>query len=261
MTEVRAAMTWTVGEVAKLAKVSVRTLHHYDAIGLLEPTERSGGGYRLYGMGDLEHLQQVLFFRELGFALDDIRRIMLEPDFDRRRALTAQRLLLAEKTRRTEAMLEAIDAALDAMQKGTQMDKDEMFEVFGDFDPSQYEDEARERWGDTGAYKESMRRTSGYTKQDWKRIKVEQDAITAAFVGAMDAGLDPASAEVGKIVERHWRSINDNFYTCPLDVYEGLGEMYVADPRFTKSIGKARPGLAAFQRDAIKAWVAAKRAE
>src|SRR3974390_712413 len=110
-----------IGEVAKLAKVSVRTLHHYDAVGLLSPSGRTEAGYRLYTAPALERLQQVLFFRELGFPLAEIRRIMLDPGFDRRRALAAQRSLLTDKARRTQAMLTAIDEALDALEKGTQM--------------------------------------------------------------------------------------------------------------------------------------------
>ena len=217
-------MGHTVGEVARLARVSVRTLHHYDEIGLLEPAERTAAGYRLYGPGDLAVLQQILFFKES----------------------------------QIDGMIGAVDAALDAMGRGTTMDEKDMFEVFGDFDPKQYEAEVEQRWGQTGAYKESARRTKSYTKQDWQRIKDEQAAIAAAYVARMEAGDAPDAPAVFEVVERHLASINDNFYTLPGEMFGNLAELWVSDPRFTKNIDKARPGLARFQHDAVKAWVAAK---
>jgi DNA-binding transcriptional MerR regulator len=245
-------MALTVGETAKLARVSVRTLHHYDAVGLLTPSRRTDAGYRLYGDTDLERLQQIMLFRELGFALPDIRRIMTDPGFDRRTALVAQRKLLAEKATRTEAMLDAIDTAIGAMEEGTEMDKEQMFEVFGDFDPAGYEQEVRERWGETGAYRESARRTAGYTKADWLRVKAEQEAITAGMAERMDAGDAPDSPEVQALVERHRLSIDRSFYPCSLGMHAGLGEMYVADPRFAAVYERIRPGMAVFMRDAMR---------
>jgi DNA-binding transcriptional MerR regulator len=194
-------MAWTVGEVARTAKVSVRALHHYDALGLLVPSERSAAGYRLYGVEDLERLQQVLFFRELGFALEDIRGIMSDPLFDRRAALDAQRSLLAEKARRTTGMLAAIDRSLRALDEGVPMDEKEMFEVFGDFDPKDYEAEVMQRWGSTDAYSESARRAKRYTKEDWKRFRAESDANGRALVEALERGLPPGDPAVMDLAE------------------------------------------------------------
>jgi DNA-binding transcriptional MerR regulator len=247
-------MDLRVGDLAKLAKVSVRTLHHYDAIGLLRPSGRSEAGYRLYAQDDLEHLQQILFFRELGFSLADIKRIMLDAGFDRRRALAAQRALLAAKARRTGDMLAAIDVAIDALEKGTQMDSEKMFAVFGDFDPRDYEDEVQARWGETDAYAESARRTAAYTKADWERIRSESDEITAALVAALDRGAAPGDPAVQEIVDRHWRHLARWFYTPTSEMYAGLGDLYVNDPRFTKNIDAARRGLAAFQREAMQIY-------
>ena len=129
------APTYSIGELAELAGVSVRTLHHYDAIGLLRPSERTTAGYRRYRHGDLEDLQQILLYRELDFPLDAIRRLMLDPAFDRRSASIAQRAHLAARARRMDAILEAIDAALDATTKGIPMADTDLFEVFGEFDP------------------------------------------------------------------------------------------------------------------------------
>jgi len=251
-------MSRTVGEVAKLAHVSVRTLHHYDSIGLLVPSERSESGYRLYGEADLEKLQQVLFFRELGFGLDQITRIIRDPTFDRREALEMQRRMLADKTAQLQHMIEAVDAAIDSMERGVTMDEKDRFEVFGEFDPAEYEAEARERWGETDAYKESAHRTARYTKDDWKRIMAQQKAVTDGYVQRMEVGDAPDSPAVFEVVERHLASITDNFYTLPGEMFGDLADMWVTDQRFTKNIDKAKPGLAQFQHDAVKAWVAAK---
>jgi DNA-binding transcriptional MerR regulator len=244
-------MAWTVGEVAKLAKVSVRTLHHYDSIGLLGPSERTEAGYRLYEMPDLERLQHVLFFRELGFPLDEIRAVMLDPAFDRREALRAQRNLLADKARRTEAMLSKIDEALGALDEGWTMDEKEMFEVFGDFDPKQYEAEAEQRWGDTDAYKESTRRTKSWTKEDWKRVTAEQQGSVDAFAEVFRAGLAVDDPRVQEVVERHRKAI-ENFYPCSREMHANLGRMYVADPRFKKNYDERAEGLAQFVCDATE---------
>ncbi len=235
-----------VGEVAALARVSVRTLHHYDEIGLLVPSHRSSAGYRLYAAGDLERLQQILFYRELGFPLAEIRRLMLDRAFDRAIALRTQRTLLARNAERAAALLQVIDATIDSLEKGTQMDKDELFGVFGDFDPAQYEAEVKECWGDTDAYKESARRTTRYTKDDWKRFKAESEEIGNHLVAAFDRGLPPTNPEVLDIVERHRQQISIWFYECSPEMHANLGRMYVADPRFTRTYEDMRPGLAQY---------------
>lgn len=255
-------MTWTVGGAAAMAKVSVRTLHHYDEIGLLAPSERSESGYRLYSAGDLERLHQILLFREFGFALLDIRRIILDPSFDRTEALRAQRSLLVEKARRTEAMLEAIDAALAAAEGGTTMSKEELSDMFGElfdgFDPAEYEDEVKERWGKTDAYQQSTVRAKRYTKVDWERIAAESAAVTAEFVALMDAGLAPESPEAMAVAGRHHAHLEKWFYDCPPKMYAGLAQIWVDDDRFTQNIDKARDGLAAYQSAAGRAWAAAQ---
>lgn len=243
----------TVGEVARLSGVSVRTLHHYDEIGLLPPSERSDGGYRIYSDRDLAKLQQVLFFRELGFALDDIGRIMSEEAFSPREALLLQRRMLRDKAAQLGRMVDAVDAAIDAMEKGTTMDEKDMFEVFGDFDPKAYEAEAEQRWGHTDAYKESARRAKGYTKQDWLRMKEEGAANLARMVELFDAGVDPKDPRAMETAEEARLQIDRDFYPCSREMHVNLGEMYVADPRFTKYYDQHREGLARWFCEAIKA--------
>ena len=247
-----ASRTYTVGELADLAKVSVRTLHHYDAIGLLAPSGRTNSGYRVYSHGELEQLQQILLYRELDFSLDAIARLMLDPAFDRRAALTAQREQLAARARRMDAILGAIDAALDALSKGRAMDDTELFEVFGDFDPKQYDAEVKERWGDSDAYKESYKRTARYTKDDWKQIKVEGDEVTRGLADRLLAGASPSDADVQALVDRHREQIDRWFYPCSIEIQVNLGDMYVADPRFSATYDRYALGLARFLRDAIR---------
>jgi DNA-binding transcriptional MerR regulator len=241
----------TVGEVAKLARVSVRTLHHYDEIGLLEPSGRTESGYRLYTDRDLERLQQVLFFRELGFALEDVTRILRDPAFDRKQALLAQRAMLVEKGKRLEAMVALVDRTLESLGKGQVMDAEQIFE--GDFEPGAYEEEAKERWGRTDAYAESKRRTARYTKDDWGRMRQEAEGIAQELAEVFGAGATAEEARATELAERHRLHIDRWFYPCSREMHVALGEMYVADPRFAEHYDRREPGLSQFVRDAIRA--------
>lgn len=240
---------WTVKGVAQLAGVSVRTLHHYDEIGLLKPAQVNASGYRLYTEQDLERLQQVLFFRELGLSLTEIKQIIDSPGFDRRKALQEHKQLLLERQERLGRLLQSIDRTLDAMERGARMDEKEMFDGF---DQSQYEEEARQRWGHTEAYRESARRTKKYRKEDWEAIKQQGGEIEQQLAALMDRG--PADPEVQVWIGRHHQMINDRFYTCSTEIYRGLGELYVADERFTAYYERIRAGMAAFMTEAMQLY-------
>lgn len=246
-------MALTVSQVARLAGVSVRALHHYDELGLLCPSGRSEAGYRLYEQEDLQRLQQVLFFKELGFPLEEIARIVKDPAFDLRAALLMQRQLLGERATRLQALIRAVDAALESHEKGTVMTKEEMFEVFGDFDPAKHEAEVQERWGQTEAYRESSRRTSRYNKKDWERIKAEGDQLQRDMAAQLEAGRAPTDPAVMELAERHRQYITRWFYPCSYEIHRGLGELYVNDSRFTDNIDRVRPGLARFTCEAFRA--------
>jgi DNA-binding transcriptional MerR regulator len=243
----------SVGAIAGLAGVTVRTLHHYDEIGLVVPGERTQAGYRLYGRRQVERLQEVLFFRELGFPLEQIKEIVGAPSYHRAEALRRHHALLERKAGHLRALLDAVDAALEAQKRGTTMTNEEMLEVFGDFDPSQYEEEARQRWGDTDAYRESARRTAGYRKADWQQMGRDAQEINTACTALMAAGTPPDAPEARAVAEQHRAHISKWFYECTPEIHRGLGQGYVADPRFTKNIDKARPGLAAYMSAAITA--------
>lgn len=244
---------YTVGDVAKLAHISVRTLHHYDEIGLLDASGRTDAGYRLYCDADLERLQQILLYRELGFPLDEIAEVMGSPGFLRHEALFGQKELLRRKQAHVAAMIEAVERAIDADERGTTMNKEDMFEVFGEFDPSEHEQEAQERWGETDSYKESAKRTARYSKDDWKRYKQESEEITTAIADLMDQGVPPHDSRAVDAVDRARLQIDQWFYPCSREMHAELGKMYVADPRFAANYEKIRPGLAQYMCDATAA--------
>lgn len=246
---------FTVKRVAEVAGVSVRTLHHYDEIGLLSPAAVSEAGYRLYGAPDLERLQQILYYKEMGLSLDAIKAILDDPGFDRREALLQHRTALLERRAKMDHLLASLDKTLTELERGrtmAEMSDQELKELFDGFDQKQYEAEVQQRWGQSEAYKESARRTARYTKADWTAIKAEQEAIGSGL--AAHVGGDPGAPEVQAIIERHFRHINDRFYAMDAAFYRNLGEMYVADHRFTENIDKMKPGLAAFWRDAIAVY-------
>ena len=243
----------TVGAVARMAGVTVRTLHHYDEIGLVQPAGRTESGYRTYGLDEVERLQEVLFFRELGFSLETIRDMVERPSYSRVAALEQQKELLEARAGRLAAIIDAIDRAVAAARTGVKMSSEDMLEVFGDFDPKEHEREARERWGETDAYKESSQRTSSYSKQDWETINAENDAINQAFLALMAARVPADSPVAMEAAERHRSHITKWFYDCSIEIHAGLGEMYVADVRFKENIDRAGEGLAEYISAAIGA--------
>jgi DNA-binding transcriptional MerR regulator len=241
----------TTGEVAQLAGVTVRTLHHYDHIGLLSPGARSESGYRLYTAADLERLQQILFHRDLGFGLDEIRRVMDDPGLDRTSILVEQRRLLEERRTRIEAMIDAVDATITARERGTVMEPEKMFEVFGDFDPRRYQEEAARRWPQT--YAESTQRTAGYSKEEWRQALAETDVIAEGLADLLRAGASPTGLEALDLAESHRQVIDRRFYTCTPEMHRGLGQMYTQDARFTEWWDRLEPGLASFVAEAFEA--------
>lgn len=251
--------TYQVKDVAALAGVSVRALHHYDELGLLVPSARSAAGYRLYDDGDLLRLQQIAIGRELGLSLEEIRRALDEPGFDRRRALLDQRALLAARADRTAEMIRAIDRALAVLagaEEETMTTIDDPKALFDGFDPAQHEEEARARWGDTEAFRISAERTKRYTRDDWAKMKAETAAIYADAAAARRAGTPPDDAAVIAIAERHRRSIDRWFYPCSAVMHGKLADLYEADARFAASIDAHGEGLTPYLVAAIRAAAA-----
>jgi MerR family transcriptional regulator, thiopeptide resistance regulator len=246
-------MSWTVGELARLAGITVRTLHHYDRIGLVRPSERTSAGYRSYDGRDLDRLQQVLVYRELGFPLEEVATLLDDPGVDPMAHLRRQHRLLGERLQRTRAMVAAVEKEMEARQMGIQLTPEERFEVFGDVDPAQYDAEAEERWGETEAWAESRRRVSSYGKDDWLRITAEAADVERRFAEALRDGVPADSAPALDLAEEHRQHISRWFYDCPPEMHAGLGRMYVEDERFTAHYEQLAPGLARYVSTAVQA--------
>jgi DNA-binding transcriptional MerR regulator len=247
----------TVGQVAERFGVTVRTLHHYDQVGLLVPSERTSAGYRLYTAEDITRLQQVVVYRRLGFALEEIV-VLLEDqaaaDSDAVAGhLRRQRAVVLSRLDEMRDLVTAIDQALEKEMSGIKLTSEEQKELFGDGFSDEYADEAEQRWGKSEAWRQSQKRTSKYTKQDWAQVKAEMDATNAAFAATMDAGLPATSAEAMDAAEQRRLHIQRWFYDIPPEFHRNLGDIYIADPRFTKNYEDIRPGMAQFVCDAIHA--------
>ena len=242
-----------VGEVAALAGVTVRTLHHYDRIGLLSPSGRTAAGYRQYAPADLDRLHQVLLYRELGFPLEEVATLLDDPSADPEAHLRRQHRLLRDRMERTSEILAAVEKEMEARSMGISLTPEERFEVFGEHDPAQYEAEVEERWGETDACAESKRKTAAYSKEDWLAIKAEQAEIGDRFVRALQSGAAPDSEEAMDVAESHRQSISRWFYDCSPEMHAGLGRMYVEDERFTATYEALAPGLAQYVSTAVQA--------
>lgn len=228
-----------IKEFAEMTGVSIRTLHYYDQIGLLQPARvDKNTGYRYYDEASLLRIQQILFYRELDFSLKDIGSILSSPDFDEQQALSEQRQLLCLKKQRLERLIVAIDAAT----KG----KTDM-QAFDNQKFEQYRDEVKERWGNTQAYAEFQQKG----KQDCNALTAGMDAIMAEFAACKAQGYAPSSAAVQALVKKLQNYITAHFYHCTDAILAGLGEMYVADDRFRANIDRHGDGNADFIRQAI----------
>ena len=242
-------MKQTVKEISRLCGVSVRTLHYYDEIGLLHPAETTEAGYRLYGPEEISRLQQILFFRELDFPLQEIQSILDCPSFDANQALARHRSLLHMKKERLEGLIGLIDSIL----KG---EKDMSLKEFDNHAieaaQKEYAQEAKERWGNTEAYQESQRKTAAYTKKDWDRVQQEMESLFRSFAANMDQS--PDSPAVQETVAAYQSYLSRNFYVCGNEMLMGLGEMYLADTRFQQNIDRHGDGLTQFIAEAIRVY-------
>ncbi|MEI2826521.1 MAG: MerR family transcriptional regulator [Dermatophilaceae bacterium] len=247
----------TVGQVAERFGVTVRTLHHYDEIGLLTPSERTSAGYRVYTHDDLARLRTIVVYRRLEFGLDDVRAL-LDGDASVADHLRRQRVAVQARMGELAELVAAIDRALESHMSDSPMTDAQMRELFGDSFSEDDQAEAEQRWGATDAWAQSASRTAKFTRQDWEAVKAEQQAVGEAFAAAMDAGLSPTSDEAMVAAELHRASIS-RFYDCSYDMQCALAEMYLADPRFTATYEAQRVGMAAYVHDAIKANAARHR--
>ncbi|CAM4173682.1 MerR family transcriptional regulator [Bacillus manliponensis] len=237
-----------VKEVANLVGISVRTLHHYDEIGLLVPEKTTDSGYRMYSEENLEVLQQILFFKELGLPLQKIKEIIYSPTFDKKEALMLHKNMLLEKRERLDKMIAMLDKTIKHVKGEIEMTMEEKFEGF-DFSKNPYEQEARERWGDE-AVDASNHKIKRMSKEEQKGMSEEFDRIYRNLASLRDES--PQSEEAQIAIKEWYDMLNENFGNYSLEVFKGLGKMYVDDPRFTKNIDKYGEGLAQFMCDAME---------
>ena len=231
----------TVKEVSRITGVSVRTLHHYDAIGLLKPTKITDAGYRLYDDTALERLQAILFLRELEFSLEEIRKILSQPGFDFKAALADQIRLLELRKQHLDNL---ISHARNIQKTGVIPMN---FKPFDKSEMANYAAEAKAKWDKTEAYKEFEKKAPG---------QQQADALMAIFAefGPVRQ-LDPASSEVQALVAKVQNHISQNYYNCTKQILAGLGQMYVADDRLKANIDRAGgAGTAEFVSRAIEIY-------
>ena len=240
-------MTYTIKEIADLAGVTTRTLRYYDEIGLLSPADTGENGYRYYDQDSLLRLQQILFFRELDVPLKDIQLIMFRPDFNLLQALENHRLSLEHKVSRLDRLIATIDQTISTIKGGKMMSAEDYFEGF---DESQYEDETRQRWGNTPQYAESQMKWASYSKEQKEAIKTESGRMTTRMV-SQDPDALPTDPDVQAAIGEYHAYINKYFYTCEVGFLRGLADMWVEDPRFAVNYERIRPGGAEFVREAV----------
>ena len=243
-------MRMQIKEFADFTGVSVRTLHYYDEIGLLKPAYvEEQTGYRYYDSACLERMQEILFYRELDFPLKHICEMLSSPGYDRQEALDKQKRLLILKKERLERLIEALDSAKRGECVMKAFNNKEYEET-----RKQYEEEVKERWGTTGAYKEYQEKTKGCSKENRQEANAGLEDILEEFALCKKGGSAPDSKETLDLVQKLQGHITKQYYTCTDEILAGLGKMYVADERFRKNIDKHGEGTAAFISEAIEKY-------
>ncbi len=245
---------FSIKQLSKLAGVSVRTLHFYDQKGLLTPQRLRGNNYRVYSQESLLRLQQILFYRELDFNLDQISEILDQPQFDLLQALESHREALKRKARRLETLMETIDHTIEHIKGQKTMDQTQYFKGFSEEQQAKYEKEAAEKW-DPEVVHESNRRWRALNQSDKDTLMKDGERITLAIRDAMPKGVN--SPEVLKLVGE-WQQHIGFFYECTDEILLGLGGMYVEDARFKAFYDRIQPGLAEFLNEAIKIYCASR---
>lgn len=247
--------TYTVSQLAKLAGVSIRTLHHYDKIGLLKPAKRARSNYRYYTKTELYRLQQILFYKELDFELADIKKILDDPDFDQLKALKFQRQELLNRKIRLQKLVETINKTITEIKENkTMLTDEELYEGFSREEIREIKEEVNEKY-DAEVVAESNQNIGKMTKADFDAIKEEQIQQAKDLAKLMDQAVD--SDEVQAVIRRHHQT-NEKFYKTSVEMYKGLADMYVSDVRFTEFYDKHKSGLAKFLRDAMYVYAEIK---
>ncbi|WP_253691077.1 MerR family transcriptional regulator [Cellulosimicrobium protaetiae] len=248
----RVADALTVGDAAAAVGVTVRTLHHWDAVGLVRPSARTAAGYRLYAPSDVARLRRVVAYRELDVSLEDVPGLLDAPGDDAVEALRHHRALLRERIARMERTAHALDRLLDARERGLLLTPAEQAVLFGEtWDPA-WPAEARERWGDTPQWAQYAERSAERTLDDWQELADDVAALESDLAAACRAGVDPASARGLALAERHRASIGAHFDCTPAR-HVCLARRFMEDDGFRAHYDGAAPGLAEWLRASVEA--------
>ncbi|MBA3816469.1 MAG: MerR family transcriptional regulator [Parachlamydiaceae bacterium] len=247
-------MAYTVNKLAKMSGVSIRTLRFYDQIGLLKPAYHGDNGYRFYEEEQLLMLQQILFFRELGFELKKIQEILERSDFDRIAALHSHKKVLKKDAERIKSLIETIDKTVKHLKGEKSMQDQDMYFGFSKEKQAEYEMQLIERFGDNmkKTLEESHKKTKGWSKVDWENSKQEYDEFCKELMKLMENGFRPSSVEVQEIMPKHLKWLK-KFWTPTQEAYAGLGELYT-EPGFQKFYEPYHPKLAHFLADSMKVF-------
>jgi len=249
-------MEYTSNKLSKLSGVSARALRHYDDIGLLKPARVASSGYRIYGRAEVDTLQQVLLYKELGFALEDIKKLLQAPDFDREQAFLSHLTELHEKRERLDALISNVSKSIADMKGASIMSDKEKFEGFKqtliDENERQYGAEIRKKYGDT-AVNESNAHIKGLTQEQYDESERLSLALEEALKAALDTN-DPAGEQAQKACNLHRQWLCIFYPSYSKEYHMGIGEMYVADEQFKAHYDKIAPGCAEFLRNAINIY-------
>jgi MerR family transcriptional regulator, thiopeptide resistance regulator len=250
MTDMVTETRYTVKQLARLAGVSARTLHYYDQIGLLKPSRDPVNGYRIYKRPALLRLQQILFLRELGLGLEQIRAVIDRPDFDLLQALEQHQAALRERKLRLERLSQTVERTIAYMKGKIEMEGKDFFEGFSEEKQKQYEQEAERRWGEKEV-KESQKRWASYTLEKRRQVMEQARDIYLSLVEAMPFG--PGSQQAQEGIAR-WHENMRYFYEPTKEILLGLSQGYVEDPEFNATFQRIHPELAGFIREAVKIY-------
>lgn len=241
-----------VGETAARLGLTVRTLHHWDEIGLARPAARSSAGYRLYTDDDLDRLRRILVYRELGLDLDAIRAVLDEPGDDVADQLRVQRAQVAQRIAQLQVLDEDLERMIAAQEHGILLSEHEQRETFGPAWDTNWPAEARDAYGGSRQWQQYAERSASRSADDWAAVTRLVSDLDHELGAAVDAGVRPGDPAAEALVERH-REVFSQYFPLTRQMQVHLGRMYADDPRFAAHYDGIRPGLAAWLRDAIEA--------
>ncbi|WP_243225596.1 MerR family transcriptional regulator [Microbacterium sp. CIAB417] len=242
----------TVGEVASMVGVSVRTLHHWDNVGLMRPESRTTSGYRAYSAADVARVHRVLVYQELGFGLTQIAAILDDPTVDESAQLREQRGLLEDRIRRLRQMADAIDRVLDSQAAGIRLTAQQQAEIFGSGWREDWADAARQRWGESDEWLQFERNAMSSSESDRKRMQEQGEALYAEMAEAKRSGVEPGTESANLLAEQH-RMMVSQLFDCTHSMQVCLGRTYAGDERFSAFFAEREPGLAAWLAEVINA--------